>query len=137
MDSPLFPCEHVLPGGESWTSPCGLAQLVVFRNESSSVSGGSLGKSAVKLTSSLFCVSKPLFWFFGWLWGETWSGGKPICGGAPSIANFGECGLQPIMCCKPARSDEGLFLAISPGFVAGSVTRFVSGSVARCFCSGV
>ena len=28
----------------------------------------------------------------------------------------GEGGLQPIVCCQPARSGESLFLTVSPGF---------------------
>ena len=43
--------------------------------------------------------------------------------------------LQLIMCYQPARS--GCFLAVSPGFVVGSVPRFVFYSVAKCFSSGV
>ena len=52
----------------------------------------------------------------------------------------GEGGLQPIMCCQPARSHEGCFLAVSPGlffwlcrqgyFLAVSPGLF-SGCVAR------
>ena len=37
-------------------------------------------------------------------------------------------GFQPIMCCQPARSGEGRFLAVSPGLFSDSVVRyFVSG----------
>ena len=62
----------------------------------------------------------------------------------------GEDGLQPIVCCQPARSSEGgfsgcvarlffwlcrqvAFLAVSPGFFSGCVARLFSGCVARLF----
>ena len=47
-----------------------------------------------------------------------------------------EGGLQSIVCCQSARSGEGLFQAVSLGFVAGCVARFVSDGVVRCFHSG-
>ena len=37
---------------------------------------------------------------------------------------------------KPRRSGKGLFLAVSPGFVAGCVARFVTDGVVRCFNNG-
>ena len=43
----------------------------------------------------------------------------------------GEDGLQPIVCCQPARSGEGCFLAVSPGLFSGYVARVVAGCVAR------
>ena len=41
-----------------------------------------------EVVSSLFYISKPLFWLFGWWWSKIWCEGKSICGGALSIANF-------------------------------------------------
>ena len=46
----------------------------------------------------------------------------------------GEGGLQPIVCCQPARSSTGgFFLAVSPGGFSGCVARLFSGCVARLF----
>ena len=49
----------------------------------------------------------------------------------------GEGDLQSIVRCQSARSGAGLFLAVSPGFVAGCVARFVTDGVVRCSNSGV
>ena len=61
----------------------------------------------------------------------------------------GEGGLQPIVCCQPARSSKGgfsgvspgcflavspgCFLAVSPGCFSGCVARLFSGCVTRLF----
>ena len=47
----------------------------------------------------------------------------------------GECGLQPIVCCQPARSGEGHFLAVSPGLLLAVSPGLFSDSVVRYFVS--
>ena len=77
----------------SWTSLSGLVQLVVVGNKSYSVSGSQFGRGAIcrqfwwEVASSIFCASKPLFWLVGWWRDKIWCRGKPICGGAPFIAD--------------------------------------------------
>ena len=91
-----------------------------------------------------FCERWPLAYFallnryFGLLGGgEIRSGaeGSQIVEGRHLLPIPGEGGLQPIVCCQPARSGEGhflvvypeLFLAVSPGLFFDNVVRnFVS-----------
>ena len=47
----------------------------------------------------------------------------------------GEGGLQPIVCCQPARSGEGHFLAVSPGLLLAVSPGLFSDSVVRYFVS--
>ena len=125
------------------------------------VCGSQFGKGAIcrqfwwEVASSLFCASKPLFWLVGWWRDNIWCGGKPICGGAPSIADS-RWRWPPAHCVLPARQvwwglfsgcrqccfwqcrqgcfvavSPGLFLAVSPGLFCDCVARVVSGCVAR------
>ena len=115
----------------SWTSLSGLVQLVVFGNKSCSVSVGQFGRSATcrqfwwEVASSLFCASKQLFWLVGWWRDKIWCGGKPICGGAPSIADY-RWRWPPAHRVLPTRQVWwGSFSGCVAKFVAGCVARFV------------
>ena len=111
-----------------------MVQLVVgMGNKSYSESGSQFGKGAIcrqfwwEVASSLFCASKPLFWLVGG--GEIGSGaeGSQFVEGRHLSPIPGEGGLQPIVCCQPARSGEGHFLAVSPGlFLAVSPGLFLA-----------
>ena len=46
-----------------------------------------------------------------------------------------EGGLQPIVCCQPARSGKGHFLAVSPGLLLAVSPGLFSDSVVRYFVS--
>ena len=46
---------------------------------------------------------------------------------------LGEGGLQPIVCCQPARSSTGGFSGCVARLFSGCVARFVTGCVARLF----
>ena len=66
--------------------------------------------------------------YFGLLvGGEIGSGaeGSQFVEGRHLSPILGESGLQPIVCCQPARSGEGCFLAVSPGLFSGCVARVV------------
>ena len=48
----------------------------------------------------------------------------------------GKSGLQPIVCCQPARSDEGHFLAVLPSLLLAVSPGSFSDSVVRYLVSG-
>ena len=48
----------------------------------------------------------------------------------------GEGGLQPIVCCQPARSGEGRFLAVSSGLLLAVSQGLLPDSVVGYFVSG-
>ena len=122
---PVSTCYQVV----SWTSLSGLVQLVVVGNKSYCVSGSQFGRGAIcrqfwwEVASSLFWASKPPFWLVGWWRDRIWRGGKPICGGAPSIADSW-WRRPPAHHVLPTRQ-------IWWGSFSGCIARVVSGSVAR------
>ena len=125
---PPPPCGHVLPGGELY-QPCKLAQLVVSQGKSSSVSGSHFGKDAIcrqswgEVASNLFDLPSHCFGFLGG--GEIRFGadGNQFAEKRHLSPISYESGLQPVVCCQPARSGEGLFLAMSPGFIGGCIAK--------------
>ena len=76
----------------------------------------------------LACFALPSRYFGLLGGGETISGaeGSQFVEGRHLSPITGEGGLQPIVCCQPIRSVEGLFLAVSPGFLLAVSPDFLT-----------
>ena len=115
---------------------------MVVGNKSYSVSRSQFGEA---LSVANFGERWPLAYYallsryFGLLGGEeigSGAEGSQFVEGRHLSPIPGEGGLQTIVCCQPARSGEGCFLAVSPGLFLAVSPGLSSDSVVRNFVSG-